>query len=295
MTGTKPIQYDLHAHSTASDGSLSPTGLVEAAAGAGVGVLALTDHDGTDGLDEAAAAARRVGIGFVPGVEISVSWRKGTVHILGLGIDPDCPELRAGLARLQSWREWRAEEIARRLERAGIPDALAGARRFARGRIVGRTHFARHLVAAGYCKDMKTVFKRYLVKNRPGHVPGQWARLEEAVGWIRAAGGQAVIAHPARYRYTATRLRALIGEFRECGGEGLEVVSGSHTRQEISHMARVAVHHGLLASAGSDYHGPESPYLQLGCLPPLPGDCTPIWSAGKIALYGRENERAIAP
>ena len=288
MTGTKPTVHDLHSHSTASDGSLAPAELVRRAAEAGIDVLALTDHDTTDGLAEAEAAARRMGLVLVPGVEISVTWRKGTVHILGLGIDRQSPVLQSGLQRLQAWRAWRAEEIGRRLEKAGIPDALAGARRHARGRIVGRTHFARFLVESGRCKDMKTVFKRYLVKNRPGHVPGQWASLEEAVHWIREAGGQAVIAHPARYGFTATRLRELIGEFMECGGTGLEVVSGSHDSRDISHMARVASRHGLLASAGSDYHGPESPYIQLGRLPPLPGDCIPIWSAWNAPIETKE-------
>ncbi|WJW76647.1 PHP domain-containing protein [Thiohalobacter sp. IOR34] len=273
-----PVEYDLHSHSLASDGTLSPAALVARAAAAGVEVLALTDHDTTAGVAEARAAAMEQGIELVAGVEISVTWRRQTVHIVGLGVDPDDARLQSGLAGLCEFRAWRAEEIGRRLEKAGIADAWAGARRHARGVLISRTHFAHFLVEAGHAKSVRDVFKRYLVANRPGHVSGQWAALEDAVAWIRGAGGQAVVAHPARYRLSGTRLRQLLGEFRECGGVALEVVSGSHSTEEMHRMAGLARSLGLLASRGSDYHGPENPWIELGRVPALPTGCVPVWS-----------------
>lgn len=273
------VHYDLHSHSTASDGTLSPADLVRRAHGQGVHVLALTDHDTTAGLAEAQDAANGVGLELVPGVEVSVTWERRTVHIVGLNVDPDDAALQAGLARLEEFRHWRAEEIGRRLAKANVPDALAGARRHAKGSIVSRTHFAHYLVEVGRAPSVREVFKRYLVNDKPGHVPGQWASLEEAVGWIRGAGGQAVIAHPARYRLTATKLRKLMGAFLDCGGAGMEVVTGSHSRDECAAMAAHVRRQGLLASCGSDYHGPENPWIELGRLPALPSDCTPIWDS----------------
>jgi predicted metal-dependent phosphoesterase TrpH len=269
--------YDLHTHSIHSDGTLTPRALVERAAAGGVDVLALTDHDVTDGLDEARAAALAVGLEFVSGVEVSVTWGTQTVHVVGLGVAPDEPTLQAGLEGLRKFREWRAEEIACRLAKHGIAEAYAGACGQARGRIVGRTHFARFLVDAGHAKDLRQVFKKFLVRGRPGYVPGQWAELTQAVGWIHAAGGQAVIAHPARYTLSATRLRNLLDEFKTCGGDGIEVVSGSHSRDDYFRLAHLATQFGLLASAGSDYHGPEQPWIELGRLPALPDGCRPIW------------------
>lgn len=269
--------YDLHSHSTASDGTLSPTELVLRARAQGVDVLALTDHDTTAGLAEAEAAAREVGLRLVPGVEISVTWNGVTVHIVGLNIDPENAALQAGLAGLREFRAWRSEEIARRLAKAGIEGALEGARAFAKGQILSRTHFARFLVQQGHAKDMHKVFSKFLTHNRPGYVPGEWATLADAVGWIRGAGGQAVIAHPARYKVSATRLRTLITEFKDCGGEGLEVVSGSHSLSDAQGMALYSRRFELAASGGSDYHGPEQPWLELGKLPPLPAGCRPIW------------------
>ncbi|MAT66400.1 MAG: phosphatase [Gammaproteobacteria bacterium] len=271
--------YDLHTHSRQSDGTLTPTALVERAAAAGVEVLALTDHDTLSGIDEARSAARAAGIRLIPGVEISVTWNRQTIHVVALNVDPEAPELRAGLERLQEFRVWRAEEIGRQLAKAGIEGATEGARRHAQGVLISRTHFAHYLVEIGRAKDLRAVFRKFLVRNKPGHVSGQWAGLEEAVGWIRAAGGQAVIAHPARYRLTGSKLRRLIGEFRDCGGEGLEVVSGSHSQQDMHNMASLARQCGLLASRGSDYHGPENAWIELGRLPALPADLTPVWQA----------------
>jgi len=271
------IRIDLHTHSLASDGTLSPTQLVEYAARQGVQVLALTDHDETAGIAEAGEAARAHGIQLVPGVEVSVSWKHATVHVVGLGIDPADPDLAAGLGGLREFRDWRAEEIGRRLEKNGIAGTFEAARDKARGNIISRTHFAHVLAERGHAKSVRDVFKKFLVQGKPGYVPGQWAELEAALAWINGAGGQAVIAHPARYRMTGTRLRRLIAEFRELGGAGIEVISGSHSRDDCYTMARYAQQAGLKASSGSDYHGPENPWIELGALPALPDGCVPIW------------------
>lgn len=272
------IAYDLHTHSSASDGTLAPAELVRRAAGAGVDVLALTDHDTTEGLAEAGRAAAAAGIRLINGVEVSVTWNAMTIHVVGLGFDRDNSALQQGLVCLREFRDWRAVEIGRRLEKAGIAGAFDGARRYSGGRLISRTHFARYLVEQGHAATVRDVFRKFLLRNKPGHVSGRWAALEDAVRWITQAGGQAVIAHPARYGLTRTKLRRLIGEFRECGGEGIEVVSGSHNRDECYTMARHARDSGMLASAGSDYHGPENPYVDLGRLMPLPDGTRPVWS-----------------
>ena len=271
------LHYDLHAHSTASDGTLTPAELAARARAQGVDVLALTDHDTTQGCAGAAAAAADVGLLLVPGVEVSVTWSGITLHVLGLNVDPDDTDLQQGLAGLGLFRIERAAEIARRLGRHGIADAHEGARRQAADARVGRTHFARFLVEQGHARDLRDAFKRFLTRGAPGYVTGEWAGLAQAVGWIRGAGGVAVIAHPARYRLTATRLRRLIGEFKECGGAGLEVVSGRHSRDEMFTFSNHARQQQLLASCGSDYHGPENPWVELGRLPPLPPGCVPVW------------------
>ncbi|MET0101516.1 MAG: PHP domain-containing protein [Sedimenticola sp.] len=271
------ICVDLHSHSTASDGTLTPSELVERAADKGVDVLALTDHDTTEGLEEAEAAALKAGICLVPGVEVSVTWNKQVIHLVGLGVDRTNSGLQQGLAKLRTFRDWRAEEIARRLEKSGIPGSYEGAKAYSNGRLISRTHFARYLVEKGYAPDTRKVFKRYLTQGNPGHVPGEWAALEEAVSWIVSAGGQAVLAHPARYRLTRTKLRRLIREFRNAGGEGMEVVSGSHSRDENFTMARHTIDFELRGSCGSDYHGPENPWAELGRLEPLPDGVKPIW------------------
>ena len=270
-------KFDLHSHSTASDGTLSPSRLVNLAARAGVRALALTDHDSTEGIAEAAKAAKEHGIELIPGVEISVTWNQQTVHIVGLKVDIANSALQQGLAGLLAFRDQRALEIGRRLEKAGIPDAFEGARALSNGRLISRTHFARHLVNVGAVADERKVFKHFLVNGKPGHVPGQWASLEDALSWIHGAGGQAVIAHPARYRMTRTKLRRLFTVFAELGGDAIEVVSGSHSRDDYFVMAKHSRDFGLLASAGSDFHSPENPWIALGRLPKLPDGCQPIW------------------
>jgi predicted metal-dependent phosphoesterase TrpH len=248
------------------------------AARAGVEVLALTDHDTTEGVDEAWRTAQTCGLTLIPGVEVSVTWHRHTVHVVGLNIDPANPELSNGLSRLREFRDWRAREIGRRLEKAGYTGAYEGALGYAEGSLVSRTHFARFLVHEGVVDDERKVFKHYLVNGKPGHVPGNWATLEEAVSWIHAAGGEAVIAHPARYKMTRSKLRQLIKEFAAFGGEALEVVSGSHSRDDYFTMAKHALDFGLRASAGSDFHSPENPWIELGRLPMLPDTCLPIWA-----------------
>jgi len=272
------MHYDLHSHSTASDGTLTPDLLVSRAHEQGVDVLALTDHDTTFGLEEARHRANELGIKLINGVEISVSWEKTTVHILGLNLNPDHEELQNGLQKLRDFREWRAVEIARKLEKAGIKGALEGAKKYAKGVLISRTHFARYLVEYGKAKTVSDVFRKYLVPGKPGYVAGQWASLEEVIGWISISGGTAVIAHPARYRMSATKLRRLMEHFKQLGGQAIEVVSGSHSPNDRYNMAQYARRYELLASCGSDYHGPENPWIEVGKLQPMPESCTPVWS-----------------
>ncbi len=269
--------YDLHTHSTASDGTMSPTDLVQRAKLAGVTVLALTDHDSTDGIAEAKIAAMRLGIDLIPGVEISVTWGPYVIHVVGLGIDIGCQLLQQGLSSLREQREERALEMGRRLDKSGIRGAYAGAKAFSNGCLISRTHFARFLVDQGYAEDMAKVFKKYIVRGKPGYVPGSWASLEEVVTWIKAAGGQCVIAHPARYPFTRTKLRSLFEEFVDLGGDAIEVVSGNYTRDNCLTMARHAMDFGLMGSVGSDFHGPEHSRIEVGRMLDLPDGVTPIW------------------
>lgn len=279
------LDYDLHCHSSVSDGLLSPTELVERAAERGVKFLALTDHDDVDGLTEAAQAAARCGIKFINGVEISVTWRNHTLHVVGLQIDPANADLLAGLHKIRSGRKQRAVLMSESLARCGISGTLEGAYRFAANpEIIGRTHFARFLVEQGHCKDVASVFKRYLVKGKPGYVPHEWASLTEAIDWIKGAGGMVVLAHPGRYTsgrkaMGKTTLLELLREFTDLGGQAIEVVTGSHTPPQYAEFARYAQQFGLLCSCGSDFHGPGESYRDLGRLPDLPVDCKAIWSA----------------
>jgi len=270
--------YDLHSHSTASDGTLEPAALVARAIDKGVDVLALTDHDGTEGIKAAQQAAQGTALSLISGVEISVTWAKGTVHIVGLNIDPDNAVLQQGLTSMRDFRVGRAEEMSSRLEKAGISGALEGAKKYASEVMLGRLHFAKFLVEQGHAKDISDVFKRYLVRNKPGYVPGDWASLTDAVSWITAAGGQAVIAHPARYKMTATKRRRLITDFKDAGGVGFEVVSGRQHPEEVKALAKLAQQYELLASCGSDFHTPDNTWVELGHLAALPASCTPIWS-----------------
>jgi 3',5'-nucleoside bisphosphate phosphatase len=271
-------QFDLHTHSTASDGSLSPETLVARAKQQGVTHLALTDHDGTEGIRQAMAEAQLQDVVLIPGVEISVSWHGATVHIVGLQIDIDNEVLQQGLSALRDYRRQRAIDIATRLDKAGISGAYEGASHYASETMLGRVHFARFLVEKGYAKDMKDVFKRFLVRNKPGYVTGHWASLEDTVNWITGAGGQAVIAHPARYKVTSTKRRKLVAEFKALGGSGIEVASGAQHPEEVRTMARLATEFDLLASAGSDFHSPDNSYTELGKMTALPPNVTPIWS-----------------
>lgn len=272
------LNIDLHCHSTISDGLLTPARLVEHAALRGVNVLALTDHDDVKGLAEARIAAREKNITLINGVEISVTWQGRTLHILGLGIDPEYPPLEQGLASIRVGRVKRARHIAAQLDRCDIHGSFEGAYRYAGdGRLIGRTHFARFLVEKGYAKDVRSVFKKYLVKGKPGYSPHQWVALADAISWIRNSGGQAIIAHPARYQLGKNVLETLLCEFRDLGGAGLEIISPSHTADQIKLFAYHAQRLNLLTSCGSDYHGPGESYFDLGQLPPLPAGCIPIW------------------
>jgi predicted metal-dependent phosphoesterase TrpH len=274
------IRYDLHSHSTCSDGLLAPAEVVRRAASRGVDVLALTDHDELQGLTEARAAAAEAGIAFVDGTELSVSWEDHTLHVVGLDIDPDDADLAEGLATIRSGRDARARRIAAALAEAGVPDALEGARRYVTSeRLISRTHFARFLVETGRVRDMGEAFKRYLAPGRPGHVAHAWATLPQAVAWIRGAGGCAVLAHPGRYKVTPSAMRRLLGEFRDAGADAIEIVSPSHTSAQCAEFASLARVFGLRASCGSDFHGPGETWMDLGDLPPLPGGVEPVWTA----------------
>ncbi|MEZ5739254.1 MAG: 3',5'-nucleoside bisphosphate phosphatase [Burkholderiaceae bacterium] len=282
------LNADLHCHSMYSDGVLRPAELVRRAGERGVSMLALTDHDDIEGLPEAAAAAADHGLIFVPGVEISVTWAGKTIHVVGLGIDPQAPALVQGLARIRSVRDGRAREIGDSLGKAGIAGAYEGALEHVRNpALVSRTHFARFLVQAGVCESVNDVFQHYLVEGRPGYVPQQWARLGEAVQWILAAGGTAIVAHPGRYKLDETALWAFMGEFREAGGTAIEVITGSHTRDQYRRFATVAREFGFMASRGSDFHGPGESRVDLGDLPLLPDSVVPVWHDWPQALLAQ--------
>jgi 3',5'-nucleoside bisphosphate phosphatase len=270
--------YDLHCHSTASDGLLAPAELVRRAAGNGVGVLALTDHDEVSGLAEARAQATESGLRFIDGVEVSISWGGITIHIVGLNIDPDNAQLRQGLQANRQGRTERAKRMAQDLARAGIPGSLEGAYAYVDNpHLIGRTHFARFLAEKRYVKDVKSAFQHYLVSGKPGYVPHQWASLQEALAYIKAAAGIAVLAHPGRYKLTRAEMRKFLGEFKDGGGAGIEVVTSSHTAEQFLEYAILAKEFGLLASRGSDFHGPGESRVDLGMLPGLSADLTPVW------------------
>ena len=272
------MKFDLHCHSTASDGTLAPAELVRRAHQNGVDVLALTDHDGTGGLVEAGAEAANLPLRLLPGVEISVTWCAKTIHIVGLGIDAGELTLAAGLAGIRDSRAGRGKLIAVELARLGIEGSFEAALAHARNpQTLSRTHFARFLVEKGYARDVKTVFHRYLGEGKPGYVPHQWASLSDAVTWINAGGGVAVIAHPGRYGLSRERAEVLLREFRDCGGKGIEVLTASHSAEQTRMFAELSRKMGLAASCGSDFHSPGESRVDLGALPPLPSELQPIW------------------
>ena len=273
------INADLHCHSRYSDGLLAPAEVVRRAHGNGVELLALTDHDELGGLPEARATAAQVGLRFVDGVEVSVSWGDDTtVHIVALNVDPGNAELVAGLAGVRAGRDARAQNMAAELDKVGIHGAYEGALAYAGNpALVGRAHFARYIAAQGLAKDAKAVFDSWLAKGKPGYVAHPWASLEQALAWIHAAGGVAVIAHPGRFRLSGAELRRLITKFKSLGGEAIEVLSGAHTPQQIEEYARLAREFDLAASRASDFHGVGESWIDLGQLPPLPAGLRPVW------------------
>ena len=268
---------DLHLHTRASDGTLSPAELVSLATARGVSLMALTDHDCLDGIAEAEAACTAAGIRFLPGVEISVSWERKTLHIVAIAIDPQNAGLQAGLVRLQAVRDTRALEIGRRLETHGVAGAHAGALALAGAARLTRTHFARFLHQAGHVKDEAQAYKKYLGHGKPGHVSAEWASLEECLHWIHGAGGLAVFAHPLRYGMTRAWLVKALTAFKQAGGDGMEVVSGRSNPDEVAVSAHLAKRFELMGSVGSDFHSP-SPWLSPGLEIALPAGVVPIWS-----------------
>ncbi len=276
---TAILNADLHCHSTVSDGTLSPEALAERARANGVQLWALTDHDEIGGQQRAAAAAKAQGLRYLTGVEISITFIGKTVHIVGLGFDADNLALQQGLRQTRGGRSMRAQDMSQSLERVGIHGAFEGALKYAGNPdMISRTHFARFLVETGVCRDTNEVFRKYLTEGKPGFVEHRWATLKDAVGWITEAGGVAVIAHPARYRFSANQEYALFTEFKSHGGQGVEVVTGSHSAAEYLTYADTAREFGLAASRGSDFHSPDESHTDLGTLPLLPDNLTTVWS-----------------
>jgi 3',5'-nucleoside bisphosphate phosphatase len=274
------LNADLHCHSVISDGTLQPEALAARAKANGVELWALTDHDEIDGQKRALDAAMHVGLPYLTGTEISVTFAGLTVHIVGLGFDANSPVLQAGLESTRSGRDLRAREMGDGLAKVGIKGAYEGALRYVSNpSLISRTHFARFLVDNGVCSDTHEVFRKFLVEGRPGFVPHRWAALGDAVHWITAAGGMAVIAHPGRYKFTANEEYALFTEFIGHGGKGVEVITGSHSSADFVRYTETALEFGLMASRGSDFHSPSESRIDLGTLPVLPGKLTPVWEA----------------
>ena len=273
------INADLHCHSVVSDGTLTPEELALRAHQNGVELWSLTDHDVIGGQHRAKKAAEELGMKYTSGVEISVSYMGQTVHIVGVGIDPDHDILVEGLRQTRDGRSARGREMARQLELVGIPGTYEGALTYAGNpELLSRTHFARYLVEMKVCRTTDEVFKKFLVEGKPGYVGHVWASLEESVSWIKSSGGHAVIAHPGRYRFTEIQKNELFTNFKDCGGLGIEVITGSHTRLQYEEYAKVAQHYQFYASRGSDFHDPKESYIDLGKLPELPSSLQPIWS-----------------
>jgi 3',5'-nucleoside bisphosphate phosphatase len=288
---TTYLNADLHCHSVVSDGTLTPEVLAERAKANGVELWALTDHDEIGGQVRAAVAAAANGMAYLNGVEISVTFANETVHIVGLGFDATNPIIVNGLAQTRGGRGERAMEMSEGLAKVGIKGAYEGALKFVGNpALISRTHFARFLVESGVCKDTYEVFRKYLTEGKPGYVPHSWAKLGDAVTWITQSGGVAVIAHPGRYKFTANEEFALFSEFKTHGGQGVEVVTGSHTVAEYVEYAAVAKEFGLAASRGSDFHSPDESRIDLGTLPMLPGDLTPVWDLVKDRIQDKSHK-----
>ncbi|MFW5825074.1 MAG: PHP domain-containing protein [Marinobacter sp.] len=271
---------DLHCHSTVSDGALTPSELVARAAGQGVTHLALTDHDTLDGVAEARAAATAASITLINGIELSCVWRKHTIHIVGLDMRPDDPGFARQVAGQQASRWKRASAIADKLARhvTGCDRTILDqATRLAGGEVPGRPHFARALVETGLVRDSAQAFRRYLGSGKPGDVKAFWPELAEVVEWVTAAGGIAVLAHPRKYKLTATRLRELVADFRAAGGEGIEVVTSGQSSGDLGFLTELCRRQDMLASRGSDFHFPGASWCELGRIPPLPEGLTPVW------------------
>ena len=281
MSSLSPINADLHCHSVVSDGTLTPEQLAERAKANGVQLWALTDHDELGGQQRARDAASALNLDYLAGVEISVTWMGQTIHIVGLGIDADHLGILEGLRRTREGRGDRAQLMAEQLAKVGIPGAYEGALHYAGNhQLISRTHFARFLVEQGICKNTEHVFKNYLVEDKPGYVPHMWATLDDAVAWIKAAGGVAVIAHPGRYsRLNAMQMDELYKHFKDIGGLAIEVITGSHSPDQYQTFGKIAQQYGFLASRGSDFHYPNESHIDLGNLPPLPDHLKPVWSA----------------
>lgn len=269
------MNVDLHTHSTASDGELKPAELLREADAAGVELLAITDHDTLDGYSQAASATHNCKL--IPGIELSTTWRKIGIHVVGLNPDPHDSQLLAGIRLQKQARLERGARIAARLTKAGFGDTLDGAKEIAGDAILGRPHFAQYLVQSGQIKDMRTAFKKYLGQGKVGDVRENWASLEEVIDWISNAGGLAIVAHPAKYKLTHLKLEELAREFAELGGHGIEVVSGRQIGSLTDRLARLATRHGLLASVGSDFHQAGKHWAGLGEVATLPATCTPVW------------------
>jgi predicted metal-dependent phosphoesterase TrpH len=289
---TTYLNADLHCHSVVSDGTLTPEALAARAKANGVELWALTDHDEVGGQVRAAAAAAANGMAYLTGVEVSVTFANETVHIVGLGFDATNPIIVNGLAKTRGGRGERAMEMSDGLAKVGIKGAYEGALTFVGNpELISRTHFARFLVESGVCKDTYEVFRKYLTEGKPGYVAHRWASLGDAVSWIRQSGGVAVIAHPGRYKFTANEEFALFSEFKTHGGQGVEVVTGSHTTAEYVEYAAVAKEFGMAASRGSDFHSPDESRIDLGTLPMLPGDLTPVWELVKDRIQHTMQEK----
>jgi len=279
MSSLSAINADLHCHSVVSDGTLTPEELAQRAHANGVKLWSLTDHDELGGQERAKEAAAALNMNYLAGVEISVTWLGQTIHIVGLGIDPQDFGILDGLKRTREGRGDRAKQMAEQLLKVGIPGAYEGALHYAGNHdLISRTHFARFLVEQGVCKDTEQVFKNYLVEDKPGYVPHCWANLDEAIGWIKSAGGVAVIAHPGRYKLNLMQRDQLFEYFKDHGGLGLEVITGSHSPDQYQEYGKIAKQYGFLASRGSDFHDPSESHIDLGNLPLLPEHLTPVWS-----------------